>query len=139
LPFLGNSASATYKTNDATTARQFLARSNVGADFAVTNISNAAIDLPVDPKSPSADQNGYKVTGFRGAGSFNQVVRSRGLYWRKPYNSQYPFYKTVQPGQTIHYPVHISGIVDVAGSGTYTVEARGAGQVTHLNVMSKPA
>jgi hypothetical protein len=122
----------------STAAQKFSAGSEINADLAVTNISNDAISLPFDPKHPSAEENGFKLTGFVGAVSPNHAVRSKGLYWWKGFSYQYQLYKTLQSGQTIHYSVPLSTILDIGAAGRYTLEARGIDPVTHLSVMSNP-
>lgn len=122
----------------ASGAQQFSVGSQVEADLAVTNISNVAINLPLDPNHPSAGQNGFKFTGLAAGTSPNTAVRSKvGRVW-KGFNYQYPLLKTVQPGQTIHYSVPVSSLLDVETRGTYIIEAKGVDPVTHLIVKSNP-
>jgi hypothetical protein len=110
--------------------QQFSAGSVIEADLAVTNISNAAINLPFDPNHPSAAENGFKFAGLVAGASPNTVVRSKvGQTW-KGFKYRYPFQRAVELGQTLHYSIQIATLLDVGTRGAYSIEAKGVDPVT---------
>jgi len=126
---------ATISMQLTTSAQSFSAGSEIDGDLSVTNISSAAVSLPLNAADLAPEQNGFK---FLGLTSRNAVVGRLVNYDWKPYDWKYGKEVEVAPGQTIHYPVRLSHVLDLSKPGSYTIKTETLDPATHNKVESSP-